>query len=583
MPLPSYAGTLGVKRSAHLLRRAAFGGTMTDVDAFATLTAPAAVGSLFGNSIPDPVLPIDPLTNQEWITTGASDSGSEDSELQEYFKGWFVGQMLGSGQASNVKLSYQVREKIVLFMHTHFTTKQSVVRDSRSLYFQNQLFRMYALDRDLDIDFNFKNLTKKICLDNAMLKFLDGRLNVKGNPNENFARELMELYTIGRGLEGTLPDTTEQGDYFNYKEEDVQAAARVLSGFDIDTDFITIDEDTGLPRGRARGGNNATQHDAGTKQFSERLDNAIISPDPLLLADPLVTDEDIAIDEISQLIELLYSKNETARHICRKIYRFFVYHDITPEIESNIIGEMANTFISSGYKIQSVIEELLASQHFYDANAGLDDNNFGGIIKSPLDLILGNIQYFELSLPDYQADIIQFYEVTADLIGSMDYQGLDLYEPFEVAGYSAYHQYPIYNRNWISTNYLTRRYDYIRQFFDGMDMMASMNSFDLLQFIKDNFPNNVAENAESLIISLVEYLLPASDNLTFSDNDDNAEVTNERLRYFRYAFLFDPQIDADPLSAWTFRWNNPVDNEVVRNQLKNLMNSMLQSPENQLM
>jgi hypothetical protein len=165
----------------------------------------------------------------------------------------------------------------------------------------------------------------------------------------------------------------------------------------------------------------------------------------------------------------------------------------------------------------------------------------------------------------------------------MDYQGLDFYEPFEVAGYSAYHQYPVYNRNWISTNYLTRRYDFVRQFLEGMDMMGSMNSFDLLQFIRDNFPNNVAENAESLIIALVEYLLPVSDNLTFGDNDDNAEVTNERLRYFRYAFLYDPQIDADPLSAWTFRWNNPVDNEVVRNQLKNLMNSMLQSPEYQLM
>lgn len=583
MPLPNYTGTLGIKRSAHLLRRAAFGGKKADIDAFSTLTAPVAVANLFGNPLPDPLLPIDPLTNLEWITTGASDSGSEDSELQEYFKGWFVGQMLGTGQTSNIKLSYQVREKIVLFLHTHFTTKQSVVSNSRSLYFQNQLFRIYALDKDLDIDFNFKNLTKKLCVDNAMLKFLDGRLNVKGNPNENFARELMELYTIGRGLEGTLPDATEQGDYFNYKEQDVQSAARVLSGFDIDTDFITIDQETGLPRGRARGGINATQHDTGTKQFSDRLDNAVISPDPLLLADPLVTDEEVAIDEISQLIELLYSKNETARHICRKIYRFYVYHDITPEIESNIISEMANTFASSGFKVQSVIEELLMSQHFYDANAGLDDNNFGGIIKSPLDLILGTIQFFELSLPDYQGDIVNFYELTGDLIESMNYQGLDLYEPFEVAGYSAYHQYPVYNRNWISTNYLTRRYDYIRQFLDGMDMMGSINSFELLQFIKDNFPNNVAENAESLIMSLVEYLLPASENLTFSDNDDNAEITNERLRYFRYAFLFNPQIDADPLSSWTFRWNNPVDNEVVRNQLLNLMNAMLQSPEYQLM
>jgi uncharacterized protein (DUF1800 family) len=556
MPLPIFSGTLGVKRAAHLLRRAAFGGSNADIDTFASLSATAAVGNLFNNSIPDPVLPIDPLTGQEWVTSGPTGSGSEEPDLQEYFKGWFLGQMLGSGQNSGTKLYYQVREKVVLFMHTHFTTKQSVVNNSRSLYFQNQLFRIYSFDKILDLNYNFISLTKKLCIDNAMLKFLDGRLNVMGNPNENFARELMELFTIGRGLEGTLPEATEQGDYFNFKEQDVKAAARILSGFDTDLDFITIDADTGLPRGRARGGDNATQHDTGTKQFSDRLNNAVIGPDPILQSDPNVTNEEVAIDEISQLIELLYSKDETARHICRKVYRFYVYHNITQEIEDTIIAEMANTFASSGFKIQVVIEELLMSQHFYDANAGLDDNNFGGIIKSPLDLILGTL---------------------------LDYQGLAFYEPFEVAGYAAYHQYPVYNRNWISTNYLTRRYDFIRQFMEGMGMMEPLNSFDLLQFIKDNIPGIIAENAESLIIYLVEYLLPVSENLTFADNDDTAEVSNERLRYFRYAFLFDPQIDADPLAAWTFRWNNPVENEVVRNQLKNLMNAMMQSPEYQLM
>ena len=583
MPLPNFTGTLGIKRAAHLLRRAAMGGTIADINAFAGLAAPTAVSNLFNISLPDPILPLDPLTNREWVTTGASDSGSEDSELQEYFKGWFIGQLLGTGQEVNLKLGNQVREKIVLFMHTHFTTKQSVVNNSRSLYFQNQLFRMYAKDKDQDVDFNFKTLTKKVCVDNAMLRFLDGRLNVKGNPNENFARELMELYTIGRGLEGTLPNATEPGDYFNFKEKDVQAAARVLSGFDTDEDFITVDPDTNLPRGRARGGINATQHDTDSKQFTDRLDNAVIAPDPALVADPTVTNEEVALDEISQLIELLYSKNETARHICRKIYRFYVYHEITPEIETDIIGEMADTFVNSGYKIQNVIEELLMSQHFYDADAGLDDNNFGGIIKSPLDLVLGTMQFFELELPDYMGDTTGFYEVTADLLRNMDNQGLNFYEPFEVAGYSAYHQFPVYNRNWISTNYLTRRYDYIRQLMDGMDMMGMMNAFDLLQFIRDNFPGGTAENAESLIIALAQYLFPATNDLTFGDVDDTAEITNERMRYFRYAFLYNPQIDADPLTSWTFRWNNPVDNEVVRNQLKNLMNAMMQSPEYQLM
>ncbi len=98
MPLPSYTGTLGIKRSAHLLRRAAFGGKKADIDAFSTLTAQVAVANLFANPLPNPPLPIDPLTNLEWITNGASDSGSEDSELQDYFKSWFVGQMLGTAR-----------------------------------------------------------------------------------------------------------------------------------------------------------------------------------------------------------------------------------------------------------------------------------------------------------------------------------------------------------------------------------------------------------------------------------------------------------------------------------------------------
>ena len=170
-----------------------------------------------------------------------------------------------------------------------------------------------------------------------MLHFLDGRLNVKGNPNENFGRELFELFTIGRGLEGTLPSLNEPGDYFNYKEQDVQAAARVLTGFELDITFSTIDEETGLPRGVARGGVEATQHDAGIKQFSERFGNAVIQSSSVLQQDPLVSEEELALDEIRQLIDLIFSKEETSRHICRKVYRFFVYHRITESLHDSVI------------------------------------------------------------------------------------------------------------------------------------------------------------------------------------------------------------------------------------------------------
>jgi len=584
MPLTPLNETLGTKRAGHLLRRVAFGGTRNEINAFASLSPQEAISRLFDPTIPDPDLPLDPLTGMEWISNGPAANGSEENELQEYFKGWFVGRMLSAGMPDNQKLTSAVREKITFFMHSHFTTKQSVVNNSRALYFQNELFRKFAFDRFSGQDYNFRELTKKICVDNAMLMFLDGRLNVKDNPNENFAREMFELYTIGRGLEGTLPGGGEPGDYFNFTEEDVQAAARVLSGFDTDDDFSEIDALTGLPRGRARGGINATQHDFQPKQFSERFDNRVIEPDPQLVIDPMVTSEEVALDEIGQLIDMIYAKGETARHICRKIYRYFVYHDITPEKEISIISQMAQTFINNQYKIQPVIEELLVSRHFYDAEGGVEDNNFGGIIKSPLDLILGTLIHFNIPVPDPVADPDVFYGFTGSLIKAMSDQGLDFYEPFEVAGYSAYHQFPVYNRNWISTNYLTRRYDFIQNLLSDMEMMEGMiPPVNLIDFIGQHFSNAIAGDAESLIIELVRYLLPVTDNLTFNDPDDGAEITAERLRYFRYAFLYSPQIDDDPLSAWTFRWNNPVDNEVVNNQLRNLFNALMQSPEYQLM
>jgi hypothetical protein len=116
-----------------------------------------------------------------------------------------------------------------------------------------------------------------------------------------------------------------------------------------------------------------------------------------------------------------------------------------------------------------------------------------------------------------------------------------------------------------------------------MDMMEpGMIHIDVFNYSKNNF-GGIGGNARDLIIEYCRYLLPVNDNLTFDPaTDDMAEITAERLNYFLVALLFSPQIDADPEGAWTFRWNNPVDNEVVTNQLISLINGMLQTPEYQL-
>lgn len=591
MPLPSFGGALGYKRAAHLLHRASFGPTKLQIDSFATLTATQAVALLFQQPLPDPALPIDPETGTEWVLTGTTDANSGDSDLQEFFKGWFIGQMLGIGVPPSNSLAYATREKVVFFLHSVLTTIQSKVDNSRSLYFQNQLYRKFAFDKLLPIEYNIKTLIKKVSVDNAMLRLLDGNLNVNGSVNENYGRELLELYSIGRGLEGTLPTATIPGDYFNYTEQDVRAAAQVLSGWTLDTTFsnpdITVDLDLAgtikLPRGKVRGSvTNANGHDNSVKQFSDRFNNATIQPDPTLLSGTNAT-EASALDEISQLIELIYSKPETARNFCRRIYRFFVYHEITQAIDDTIIAEMANTLAANNYKIQPVLEDLFQSQHFYDAAAGNDDNNFGGIIKSPLDLMIGTFRIFGIQLPDPVTSAESFYEKTGELVGNLEGMGMHFYEPFDVAGYDSYHQYPIYHRSWISTNYLTRRYDFIRKLVSDNQSMPDALKIDVVAFVQTNISNAIASDAKTLIIELAKYFLPLSDNLTFDPAlDDPAGLTAERMNYFLTAFLKSPQIDADPEASWTFRWNNPVDMEVVRKQLESLFNSMLQSPEYQL-
>src|SRR5690606_30557313 len=144
--------------------------------------------------------------------------------------------------------------------------------------------------------------------------------------------------------------------------------------------------------------------------------------------------EESAQEEISQLIDMLYNKDETARYICRKIYRYYVYYDISSELDNTIINEMAATFKANNFKIQPVLEELFKSRHFYEANAGVSDNNFGSIIKSPLDLTLGTLSFFNAHIPDHTTDLTNFYEAMTNLIRIMRGMGMDFYQPVEVAG-----------------------------------------------------------------------------------------------------------------------------------------------------
>ena len=563
------------------MRRACFGASTSQIDEFASRTPQEAISILFNSNLADPPLPIDPESGSEWISTGPTGE-REDRDLVTFLNRWILGQMLSPDVSSDQQLAYSFRERLVFFLHTHFTTQQSEVNNTRAIYYQNVLFRAFAFDgSDAVVDGqtaerNFKKLTEKVCVDNAMLVFLDGRLNVQGRPNENFARELLELYSIGRGLEGSLPETQSDGDYFHFTEQDVQAGARVLSGFENDGDFGNLDAETGIPRGVIRGSTFANQHDNGVKTFSNRMGNATITANEDLLVGGNAVEESV-LDEITQLIDLIYAQDETARHVCRKVYRFFVYHEIDESLEADIVQELADIFTSNGFRLQPVIEAIFTSQHFYDAADGETDNAYGGLIKSPIDLTVGFFRNFNISVPSYTSDLDSFYEFTGDLLSQIGSMGLDFYNPFEVAGYPAYHQFPIYNRSWINTNYLTVRYNFIAgRITAETPAMGQVNAYD---FVKANIPDSIASNIDSLIIALAEYFLPASENLSF--DNDTSELTVRRLNFFKSRMLFDGS--ADPEAYWTENWNANTSVADLSRLLSNTINAMLQSPEYQLM
>ena len=451
-----------------------------------------------------------------------------------------------------------MQEKMIFFLHTHFTTIAERVGKKTSLYHQLTLFRYYALG-------NFKTLAKKICLDNAMLKFLDGQLNEVGNPNENFGREFLELYSIGKGPQAG-PD-----DYTNYTEQDVRAAAKVFSGWQEDGEFSHVDPTTGAAQATLKGDNNgiAARHDASTKQFSAAFQSQTISPSAMI-GDRAT--EAAALDEIDQLVEMVFAQPETARHLCRKLYRYLVYYEITQEVEQTVIEPLAQVCVAHDYELSPVLHALLTSQHFYDYdNAVTEDDNTGAIIKSPLELTVGTLRFFGITLPSLTSDLARHYQAYKQvLLDELAEQGLPLYNPFEVAGYPAYHQSPGYHRNWISANYLARRYEFAKDLIAGIhnsdrQLLAHL---DVVAYVRD--PDNVTDpfDAPQLVRELTDYLLPEV-------------ISEERFTYFLKTILLDDLSEANWQTEWQ-KYLGTGDDTSVRGQLEKLFNTILQSPEYQL-
>jgi len=540
-------GVLGRARAAHLLRRCTMGLTLQSLNQFESLTVQNAVTTLLQPSAAPPP-PVDPLTGSNWVSPAPTGSNSSNDDLANYTRAWWLETMRTSGNSLTERMTY--------FYHTHIPTILSRLPQAASLYYQIALYRYYSLG-------NYRDLMKAVCIDNAMLVHLDGVLNIAGLPQENFAREFMELFTVGKG-----PQIGPE-NYTTFTEDDVRAATKVLTGWDTDHTFTSTDPVTGLARGKVKlnGSSQAFRHDVSTKQFSAAFQNTTISPSAM--SGGFAT-EAAVYTELNDFINMVFSQNATALHFCRKLYRHFVYYAITPEIETDIIAPMASLLLSSNYNVAPVLSLLLQSEHFFDMDTPqTDDNNIGAIIKSPADLVIGMLRTFGVTMPSATSALALHYEAyTIGILPMMFDQGMDLYEPYDVAGYDAYFQEPAFNRNWITPNYLAMRYKFSDDLIMGVENQSSVMLFrlDVVDFVANNVSNPA--NPDTLVQELTELMFPI-------------QITTDRFDYFRDDILL------DQLSAinWANEWNNYIssgNDTNVRVQLEALFRALMQCPEYQI-
>jgi uncharacterized protein (DUF1800 family) len=354
------------QRAAHLLERAGFGATPAEISRFAAMAPEAAVRQLvyhkhIANDLPlfddsgahDPGLEPFPASRPA-ATDLAKDKGESmgikvkptgNRRLQPVANKFFY--WLRASRLETNRVAYwwanrmlaterPLEEKMALFWHGYFATSEEKVRDYRKMLKQNELFRAKGVG-------NFRDLLIGVAQDPAMLAFLDAGVNVKGAPNENFAREIMEMFSMGVG---------------NYSETDIREAARAFTGWNfVDLNFVVTPE----------------KHDATTKTFFGKQGHFN------------------GVD----IIDLILAQPVTGEHVAGKIYRFYVRDDLTPALRT----ELGVRLRQSNYEIAPLLETLFMSRDFYSAPS------VAAHIKSPVELVISTYKKMGLKevpgVPDF--------------------------------------------------------------------------------------------------------------------------------------------------------------------------------------
>ncbi len=525
--LKTYSGSWDYSSVRHLLKRTTFGASRKDIQYFQNIGFAAAIDELFSAQFIEPTPPLkdyNPTASvapdnsisigQTWVNDMSID-GTLSSLRRSSFKKWWIGLMINQSRS--------IREKMTLFWHNHFATESVDVSIAQYVYKHHRLLRSGALG-------NFRELVKKVTMDPAMLIYLNGQNNNKTAPDENYARELQELFVIGKG------------PHAGFTEEDVKAAAKILTGWRNNNTKLESYFDL-------------TRHDVTSKTFSSFYGGRVIGG---------VNNANGGETELDQLIDMLLSHKEAALFICRRLYTWFVYYNITPEIEREIIEPLADIFRKNNYEILPVLKALISSEHFFD------NTNRGCQIKSPVDLMIGLSRELEIKFPPSD-QVTLSYTLWNQFVAYLSSSQQDIGDTPDVSGWKAYYQAPLFYGNWINTDTMPKRLQYSQNLITpGYTASGFKMIVPAIDYVKGfHYPSD----PNKLLDEICNHLL-------------GIDISASHKNQIKKDILLSGQIDDHYwTNAWDTYMNAPgmtSNTNYVNNTLINLLKYIINLPEYQL-
>ncbi len=541
-------GLLGYDNAAHLLRRATFVPKKSLITAFANKSAQQAVADLlaFNFTLSTPL-------NASGLTFIPTVPNLDvQSTENNYYEGAY--------HICKARSAENLQYRLFQFLEKIYITSTETTFFPPWCHNDNLDTLLYHAKGSL------KELAIRITKDPQMLAYLGNAGSNKTAPNQNYAREFLELFTITKG------PLIAPGNYTNYTELDVQQAARVLTG------VTYYGKDVLAPRERCNVFDPVTQipsglmqvdmHDIGNKTFSSAFGNQIIVGRNTAAG---------MEDELRDFVDMVFNQLATAKSYARRLYRFFVRREISDTIETDIISPLATTLMQNNYRLDVVMTQLLCSKHFYDEDdATIGDGIIGAMVKSPLELFLHFCNHFEVAVPAYSTSRVadEFYKWILDRM--RDNLGYPMFVALSVNGYAAYADTsaPLFDKLWISSSNLYFRYNIIKGLIGASNPFRFTSSsgvsvyLDVVNFVRYSGNFSSQNDATNLVNQMLEITLAST-------------PTGARYTYFQQALLG----DLSPTN-WFFEWNNYITSgnpAGVSAGLTRLVNAIVTSPEYQVM